>query len=91
MRLRVNVHCLGADWSSHGLHDLELAGRTLARNVQLAVPAARECLVTVEFRSIHARPDRQIRQHLAVVSAHHNQLLRFSTSNKKSPLRCVDR
>jgi hypothetical protein len=42
--LQVNVYCFGANLSSHRLHDLELAGRTLARNVKLAVPAARECV-----------------------------------------------
>src|ERR1019366_3630901 len=91
MRLGVKVHCLGADRSSHCLHDVELARRTLARNVKLAVSAAGERLMTVELRSIHASADRQIREHLAVVRAHHNQLLRISTSNKKSPFRFVDR
>src|ERR1035437_2614715 len=91
MRLRFNVHCPGADWSSHCLHDLELPGRTLTRNFKLAVSAARERLATVEPRSTHAGTDRQGREHLNVVSTHHNQLLRISTSNKQSPLLCVDR
>jgi hypothetical protein len=56
---QVDVHCFGANRSSHGLHYLELAGRTLARNVKLAVTAARKCLLTVEPRRIHASADRR--------------------------------
>src|SRR5579864_8216653 len=48
--LRVNIHCFGAYRSSHYLLDVELAGRSLGGNVELAVAAAREGLMTVEFR-----------------------------------------
>ena len=62
----------------------------LARNFKLAVSATRKRPMTVELRSIHAGTDRRVREHLAVVSTHHNQLLRISTSDKQSPFLCVD-
>src|SRR5579864_3846149 len=89
--LRVDVHCFGAQRSRHYLLDFELAVRSLSRNVELAVAAAREGLMTVEFRSVDAGTDRQVSDHLAIVRAQHDHLLRIATSDKKPMLRCVNR
>src|SRR4029077_15688241 len=89
--VRVNVHCFGAYRSSHYLLGVELAGRSVAGNVKLAVAATRERLMTVEFRSIDAGSDWQVSDHLAIVRAHYDHLLLIATSDKKPMLPWVDR
>src|SRR5437762_6767572 len=89
--LWVDVHCFGAQRSRYYLLDVELAGRSLACNVELAVAAAREGLMTVEPGGIDPGTDRQVSDHLAIVRAHHDHLLRIATSDKKPMLLWVDR
>src|SRR5579864_5543313 len=91
MSRRVNIHSFGANRGGHSLDYLELAGRIFSHNAQLAIAAARECLLTVELRGIHAGPYRKIGDHLAVVRAHHNHLLRLAASHEEPVLRDIDR
>src|SRR6266576_2689339 len=89
--LRVSVHCFGAYRSRYYLLDVEFAGRSLACYVELAIAAAREGLMTVEPGGIDPGTDWQVGDHLAVVRAHHDQLLRIATSDKKPMLLWVER
>jgi len=66
----------------HYLLDFELP-RLLAHYNQRSVPAGRKRQACMDLRCIHARADGQVRQHFAVVRAHHNQLLRIATADKQ--------
>src|SRR5690242_18259849 len=87
---RIDIHRPGAGSSRYGLHDVEFAIFLLGY-VEVAVPAAREGLMAIPAGCIHSGADGKVGKHLAAIGAHHNHLLRFAASNKKSVLHGIDR
>src|SRR6516225_6376664 len=89
VRRIIDVHGLAAKSSRYGLHSLPFATLILD-NTEPAFSRARECLMTIPARGVHAGGDGKIADHLAVVCAHYEHLLRFAASDEESVLLCIN-
>ena len=90
MSRRIDTHGSRTPWGLHGLNDLESSWRRLTDNRQGAVAATGKRL-TVELGGVHAGPNREIGEDLAIIRSHDDQLLRLSAPDEQAALRDIHR
>src|SRR5579863_9711238 len=87
----IHAHGPCAGWRFYGLYNLELSRPRFAGHGERAIATTGEDLASIDFDGVNVVADRQVRQHLAVLCAHHDQLTGIAAANKQAMIGRVDR